>query len=225
MMLFSIITITKDNPVGFEKTKVSVNSQNFKDYEWIVIDGSIEPDNGIYDAMNKGIDRATGHYLIFMNAGDIFPNSEILSVIADYCPADFIYGDALEGNGFIKKARHHSKIARGLITHHQSMVYRREVVGSTRYDDHYPIAADYKFTIEHLRKSKNIAYVPQALCVFESGGVSQENAKQGRAEQIAIRKEMNISAPFTPFQQWMVQYLKKQSPQLYWKARNLFDFV
>ncbi|PCI00034.1 MAG: hypothetical protein COB76_04400 [Alphaproteobacteria bacterium] len=222
MPQFSIITITKNNPDGFKKTKQSVESQNYNDFEWVVVDGDIEPDNGLYDAMNKGIDRAVGDYLIFMNAGDVFAAKDTLKTISRYCPADFMYGDAMEG-GFIKCARHHSKIARGLITHHQAMVYARNIIGDRRYDERYPIAADYKFTAEHLVKSKVCTYINKPLCIFETGGVSGRNASQGRAEQVDIRRELGMWAPLTPCRQWTGQILKTHAPRLYLKLRVIFD--
>ena len=86
MKLFSIITICWNNLTELKKTFQSVDLQSCKDFEWIVIDGNSkdgtkewlekntlanwisEPDGGIYDAMNKGIDKASGEYLIFMNS-------------------------------------------------------------------------------------------------------------------------------------------------------------
>lgn len=205
-MRFSIITITKGNSDGFNKTKQSVESQKYSNFEWVLIDGDIEPDNGIYDAMNRGINRAKGDYLIFMNAGDIFANENILLDISQY-HADFIYGDSFEGNRY-KKSKHHSKIKNGMITHHQSMVYRRAVIADLRYDETYSLAADYKFTVEFLWRCHSFYYLNHPLCVFEMGGVSQQNARTSRHQEMAIRRSLKISAPLTPYRQWMAQILK-----------------
>lgn len=92
-MLFSIITVTYNAAQVLSTTLKSVKEQSFTHFEYLVIDGAStddtlalveqagiatatvwsEPDKGLYDAMNKAIDRATGQYLIFLNAGDAFP--------------------------------------------------------------------------------------------------------------------------------------------------------
>lgn len=206
--VFSIITVTKDNLRGFLATQKSIEAQSFEQYEWIVIDGNStdgtkeylphgavsEPDRGIYDAMNKGIERAKGDYLIFLNAGDLFADADILSGIHKAIRAekpDFIYGDSLEG-GFYKKARAHGKIAWGMFTHHQAMMYRREAIAGLRYDPGLKIAADYAFTASFLKKVQSINYMPCAFCIFEEGGVSQRQRKLGRVEQYKMREILNV---------------------------------
>ena len=219
-MHFSIITITKKNPIGFQKTKQSIESQNCSDFEWVVVDGDKEPDNGIYDAMNKGLDRAKGDYIIFMNAGDVFYDAGTLSRIAQQ-EADFIYGDAAEDGNFIKRARSHTQITKGMITHHQAMVYKRSVIADRRYDESYKIAADYKFTVQHIMESKTFAYIDQPLCIFESGGVSQTHAARGRGEEKVIRSELGLRSPLTPYRQWAAGWLKARAPALYLKLRAI----
>lgn len=221
MPLFSVITITKNNPIGFERTKRSLESQLCKDYEWVVVDGDVEPDNGIYDAMNKGIDRSSGEFLVFMNAGDEFFNSKSLQLVKDIIEGNsLIYGDAQE-SGFIKKARHN--IAHGLITHHQAIYYKRDVVGDLRYDLQYPIAADYKFTAEFIKKisSQSIQYIDHPLCVFEVGGLSTRQARQGRIEQRSIRRELGIYAPMTPYRQAIASWVRGIFEPLYFLMQRL----
>lgn len=219
-MHFSIITITKNNPYGFEKTQKSVQSQTYKNYEWIVIDGDKEPDNGIYDAMNKGIARASGEYLIFMNAGDIFSCDGFLQKLSQY-NADFIYGDANEGK-FLKPSKHHMRMGEGMITHHQAMIYRRSVVDELRYDDAYPIAADYKFTIQYFLKCRSFLKLNMAICDYEIGGISQKNAAKARAEQVEIRSEFEMREPLTFYRQWCAQIIRRFCPNLYYKIRKRF---
>lgn len=212
-MLFSIITITKGNPDGYARTRDSVKSQNFFDFEWVVVDGDIEEDDGIYDAMNKGIKRSTGTFMIFMNAGDTFAGPDVLSRMASFASYDFLYGDAIE-DGHIKPAHHN--IAYGMPTHHQAMAFRRS---DLRYDLKYEIAADYKYTAQAMAKGR-CKYLGFPVCVFEQGGVSQRSTALARDEQKAIRKELGIHAPLAPVVQMASLMVKKAAPKLYWMLRK-----
>lgn len=240
-MLFSVITITRNNAKGLRATCESLKQQICMDYEWIVIDGAStdstleylkdkpallvsEPDLGIYDAMNKGIERAGGAYLIFMNAGDRFAGPGVLQNLAGLTktkPA-FLYGDSYEeqpgAKAFYKKARSHKKQGWGMFTHHQAMVYRREILGDLRYNLRYKIAADYDFTLRFLEKGGQVVYWPNPLCLFEAGGVSQQQAAPGRQEQFLIRKNLGIS-PLRNRTIFMLQYvnyaLRRLFPPLY----------
>ena len=246
--LFSIITVTLNNSGGLQKTYSSLHSQTYKDYEWIVIDGAStdstaafldsipdlsyisEPDNGLYDAMNKGIDCAQGQYLIFMNAGDIFASTETLQTIAETITTklpDFIYGDALEifeGKDKYKSSRDIFFIHDGMVTHHQAMIYKKSILGDLKYNLHYKIAADYDFTVRFVAQSQNISYLSTPLCLFESGGVSESNARTGRIEQFKIRRALNISflKCFKIFmKQTLIHLIRKISPRSYWWLKEL----
>ena len=157
MQFFTIVTVTYNNISGPRPTGVSLNAQRCRDFEWIIVDGGSrdgtaaflkdypdaisEPDNGLYDAMNKGTARARGEYLLFLNAHDTLADSETLEKIqAQAYAADFIYGDSLE-DGHYKRARTHASKNWGMFTHHQAMLYRREVIGNLRYKINYKIGA------------------------------------------------------------------------------------
>ncbi|MGZ9098055.1 MAG: glycosyltransferase family 2 protein [Micavibrio sp.] len=241
-MRFSIITITRNNLIGLQVTADSLHVQTCRDFEWIVIDGDSsdgtknylrtlpaqtisEPDTGIYEAMNKGIDRANGDYLLFLNAGDTLAQPDTLAKIADQSAGqDFIFGDALE-NGEYKSARPYPKILYGMITHHQAMFYRRTALGNLRYDTRYKIAADYKFTVLFARQSQSALHCPFPVCIFEPGGLSQTQTRQGRIEQFLIRKELKTCKPMQNSGIYMAQAalmaLRRISPKLYWKIRHL----
>lgn len=114
MPKISVITINRNNEKGLEGTIQSVFAQTFTDFEYIIIDGAStdgsvgvirkyadrihywvsEPDAGIYNAMNKGIQRAEGEYLLFLNSGDTLHDPSVLSQMAD-ATEDFIYGDLI----------------------------------------------------------------------------------------------------------------------------------
>lgn len=243
---FSIITVTRNNLGGLRRTCDSICIQNCTDYEWVVIDGAStdgtpeylkalktgtfisEPDTGIYDAMNKGMKLSKGKYLLFLNAGDLFTHENVLS---DLLPLtvespDFIYGDSLEPekNGkppFYKAARPHQKILWGMFTHHQAMVYSRAhaIKHNLRYHVIYPIAGDYDFTIRFLQKCENVKYLPKPICIFEAGGLSQQNAFEGRREQYIIREQLDTLAQPENLgiflAQTVVWYLRRFCPALY----------
>ena len=162
MPLFSIITITKNHKSGLLQTCKSIKKQNLNDYEWVVIDGSNkedidefekplpydfylnEPDNGIYDAMNKGIAHTNGQFCIFLNSGDILAADDTLKVISEHITLDmdFIYGDSWEysrGKNHYKKARHHNHANLGMFTHHQAMIYKTDLIKDMRYNEKYKI--------------------------------------------------------------------------------------
>jgi putative colanic acid biosynthesis glycosyltransferase len=240
-MLFSIVTVTRNNLPGLRATAASIEIQSCRDFEWIVIDGDSgdgtkdylsalparalsESDNGIYDAMNKGIDRAGGEYLLFLNAGDRLATPQTLkNMMLMLEGEDFAYGDSLE-NGHVKPARPRRKILHGMITHHQAMFYRRGAVGPLRYDTRYRIASDYKFTLEFLKKTESALYCPFPVCIFEPGGLSQANMREGRIEQFRIREELRacprpLNAALYAAQTGLAT-LRQFCPGLYWMMKT-----
>jgi putative colanic acid biosynthesis glycosyltransferase len=245
--VFSIITVTLNNLSGLKRTHQSLLEQTVSDLEWIVIDGGStdcttgylkttkalwvsEPDNGIYDAMNKGIEKATGEYLLFLNAGDELATSDVLeqlSKVARDSP-DFMYGDYyLHENKkkFYKKSKQIKKLSRGMITSHQAMIYSRKKLEGIRYDLNYQIAADYDLTLKFLMSDKKTIKLTIPICIFESGGLSEKKAFIGRFEQYKIRKNLsilpeieNLAVFFAQFVPWN---LRKKFPKLYWFIESL----
>lgn len=239
---FSVITITLNNLFGLRRTYDSLQSQVFENYEWIVIDGGSEDgtkeflkhhcnnfvsekDNGIYNAMNKGIERTNGNYLIFMNAGDYFSDDKILGFInqkIQELKPDLIYGDSLEqeeGELRYKKSRPHTKINQGMFTHHQSMVYSRDIIDEKRYDETYEIAADYDLTYRILKETEDTLHIPLPFCVYKAGGISQQQVKKGRKEQKQIRAAHGISGFKNNLIYWIqatLYRLRQFFPGVYW---------
>jgi putative colanic acid biosynthesis glycosyltransferase len=241
--LFSIITVSKDNKAGFQQTRESVKLQSFNKFEWIIIDGGStdgtldeldkergwvsEPDQGPYDAMNNGMAKAKGDYLLFLNAGDTLAGPHVLEQIAAAIRAqktlpEFIYGDSLELD-FYRTARAPTQQNRGMFTHHQAMLYRREALKGLRYDLSYKIAADYDFTCRFVRSITHILYCPLAICVFETGGMSQQFAQLGRREQYAIRRKLGVTKRENNLiyaAQSVIWTARRLAPRLYWKIRS-----
>ena len=230
------------------KTLGSLQEQTHQDFEWIVIDGgssddtlsllkdtkafiTSEPDEGIYDAMNKGIERMTGSHMLFLNAGDQLAHPDCLEIINEYIArgAVFIYGDALEqdldGTIHEKIAKPYTSISKGLFTHHQAMIYAQSEL---RYDLQYKIASDFEFTYRFLRDivalDLPIYYIPQPLCIFEGGGVSQTNAKLGRQEQYRARQTHNMQgAKIIYVRQSAAWMFRRFFPNAFWKLKGLIS--
>lgn len=240
---FSIITVTLDNLQGLKRTYASLNNQSCRDFEWIVIDGGSgdgtvsylennrpdqfisEKDDGLYDAMNKGIECAGGNYILFLNAGDILSGNDILRLIKEAAgrqqtPPAFIYGDGIE-QGHVRQARSHHKRLRGMFTFHQAMLFERSAIGDMRFKMDYKIAADYDFVLRFLDglPEERVIYIPQPVCVFESGGLSQRRAGQGRMEQFRIRKDLKACGPLRNIVivsgQFILWQVRRFSPGLY----------
>lgn len=192
----SIITICFNASDGLSKTITSVRQQSFTDYEYIIVDGASndntldvikqnedvithwvsEPDKGIYDAMNKGIKMAHGEWVIMMNAGDIFADSEVLTNVFKYpIPEDktFLYSNAMcvlaDGRKFLGEC----DFERGLLLH-QSIIYRKSLHDEHGYYIVTPrlIISDYLFFIRIPKEQ--VLKVDTTICLFEGGGVSQK---------------------------------------------------
>lgn len=249
--LISIITVCLNNHSGLIATFGSIDRQSIKNYEWIVVDGGStdetvtflrqldrynviwlsEPDHGLYDAMNKGIDRARGKYLVFLNAGDEFAAPDVLEkvtvAVRESDGPDMLYGDAYERTQdetlLYKQARSHRWLWYGMFTHHQAMLYKRESIGCVRYRLQYPIGADYAFTTEVLAKAKNIHYLPSAVCIFTQGGLSICSVPQGAKDQWNIRRDILgmslLSRICVRSCHAIMHTLKKYLPTIYRKLR------
>ena len=214
---FSIVTITLNDRHSLVDTHASIVAQTCADYEWLVVDGGSadgtvgylqqvchpsckwisESDNGLYDAMNKGLERATGEYVIFMNSGDKFAGANILSRIASVLDEngrdwDLLFGDALEenpgGDLLLKRARPASFVTYGMFTHHQAMLYARRAIACMRYDSKYVIAGDYDFTCRLLARGGRSFRLGFPVSINKRAGLSEKKACIGRRENLAIQK-------------------------------------
>lgn len=196
----SVITICYNAEKEIEKTMVSVLDQSFNDYEYIIVDGASrdhtmnrihkvldkypacnvevtsEPDRGIYDAMNKGIKKASGEWVILMNSGDTFLDDNVLeNVFSHNIPEGktFLYSDAMCILADGKKFLGNCNFEKGQLLH-QSIIYRR----SLHYEHGYYIVtpkliiSDYLFFVR-IPKDQ-VMKIDTVICLFEGGGVSQQ---------------------------------------------------
>lgn len=216
-MLFSIITVVRNDLAGLERTRNSLLAQADRRFEWLAVDGGStdgsaeylsrhrselawwrsQPDRGPYDGMNAGLERAQGDYLLFLNAGDELAAPETLAALAARLDAahrpDFAYGSSFErledGSLVGKPARSHRHAWYGMFTHHQAMLYRRTAIGNLRYPLEHPIGADYAFTLETLKQAGAVLRLKMPVCVFAAAGLSVRRAADGRLDQFRIRRQ------------------------------------
>ena len=192
---YSIIVVTYNNAAGLSETLQSIAKLDYKDKEVIVIDGGSqddtpniiadnkelitfsvsEKDNGIYNAMNKGISHVTGDYVVFMNAGDLFAHKDVLLWVNDY-DADIILGGETYG-GVVRMVKEkmtlYDILSIGL--NHQAVYYRREVLQKYGFDESYKLIADLKSVVEPLVKDQvSIACITKILAICDGGGVSKQ---------------------------------------------------
>lgn len=193
-MKLSIITINYNNREGLEKTINSIIAQTWKDYEWIIIDGGStdgskelieqyepyftywcsEPDNGPYNAMNKGILHANGEYLNFMNSGDTFFHSKTLEEVYNYTfNEDIVYGDwiRIEKEGEVLK-RAPNRLSLDFLYSdnicHQASFVKTSVMKTYGFDEAFKVYADWNLWIKMILGDCSSRYMPLTICRFDA---------------------------------------------------------
>lgn len=214
--LVSIITITYNAEATLERTIESVRRQNYPNIEYIIIDGASkdgtlaiiernkdivttyisESDNGIYDAMNKGLDRATGEYVWFMNSGDELADEAVLSKAIQNAPeeADVLYGETVvtDMQGSIIGERRLSlteeltwrSFRKGMVVCHQSFIAKRSLCGN--YDTKYKYSADFDWCLNILKQSNIVYDTKLVLSRFLDGGFTKQHIIPGLKERFRI---------------------------------------
>jgi glycosyltransferase involved in cell wall biosynthesis len=198
----SIITINLNNKAGLEKTIQSVISQTYTDFEYILIDGGStdgsvevikrnenkiaywvsEKDKGIYNAMNKGILKATGEYCLFINSGDFFIKSTILEEMSGYINGE----DILYGNGFFEaknntldKLECPVKLTLGFFTlycllHPCTLIKKSLFDKYGLYNESNKIVSDGEFFIKTtILNNVKTKLIPLEIAIAEENGISR----------------------------------------------------
>lgn len=203
MKKLSIITINLNNQSGLIKTIQSVISQTFKDFEWIIIDGDStdgskellkkhiqhfthcisEKDNGIYNAMNKGVKLAQGEYIYFLNSGDYLCNKDTLkNVFNRFITSDFINGNQIN-NTLINKRDfgiHSNHITCydlfwGSLNHQTTFIKKDLFYKYGMYDENLKVVADWKFFFETIiLHNCSVTYINQDIAYFDNTGISRK---------------------------------------------------
>lgn len=234
MIRFSIITCTYQAASELPKTLESVLHQRYRHVEHIIIDGAStdgtkdiveryiqanddnedcihrvvfvsEPDKGLYDAMNKGLEKATGNYVVFLNAGDTFPSTDTLEHIAG-CVGEgeahpgVLYGDTdiVDDTGRFLRRRRLSpprkltwrSFRNGMLVCHQAFYVRADIAKSIPYDTHYKYSADVDWCIKVMKKAAQqymtLRNVNAVIANYLDGGLSVKNHKASLKERFHV---------------------------------------
>ena len=249
-MTLSIITINYNNRDGLRRTIDSVISQTWKDYEWIVIDGGStdgskelietyqehfaywcsEPDKGVYNAMNKGIAKAQGEYLNFMNSGDCYAVADVLgNVFSTPRFADIVSGQVIRrDNGKLLRVYDDNlllQIYNDTINHQGSFI-KKELFKNRRYDESLKIVSDWKFWIETiLMGNANVQVINDVIAIQDMVGISNvdwdlmnKERQQVLVETIprSLQDILNEYRDLKSSSYYIrINYLKHNSPFLY----------
>ena len=198
--LVSIIVVTFNAAEHIENAIKSFLNQNFESKELIIIDGNSkdntvriiqkfqsenirwlsEPDNGIYDAMNKGVHLAKGEWIYFLGSDDYFVDENVLSRVFtnNLIGVDFLYGNVIMSpkNKIYDGPFDRRKILFKNICH-QAIFYRKSIFNTLGlYNIRYKSLADWHFNIKCFFTDKiQVKYTPQLIANFASGGISKQN--------------------------------------------------
>jgi glycosyltransferase involved in cell wall biosynthesis len=216
-MKVSVITINYNNAKGLNNTIDSVIWQSYRDYEYIIIDGGStdgsvdiiqkyadkfsywvsEKDQGIYNAMNKGVAQASGDYCLFLNSGDVFFDEFVLErVFKSQYTEDIIVGKMYSNSDgsiiYPPPSRELSMyfLYTASITHQSSFI-RRDLLVKYPYDEKYKISSDWKFYLQTvILNDCSVLFIDENVSIFDTCGVSSNNTHISWSERETILNEL-----------------------------------
>lgn len=243
MIKITLVTVTYNAETVLQRTLDSVFDQKYAGIEHIIIDGAstdntvamakdymersfasdrghevkllVEPDNGIYDAMNKGLNMATGNYICFLNAGDALPEADTLEKLVgcilaaspqdnnDSMPA-VVYGntDIVDGEGKFLCHRRLSppenltwrSFRNGMLVCHQAFYARTDIAKGVSYNLAYHYSADYDWCIRIMKSAEDFG-----LRLLDSGMLLALYLKEGtttRHHKASLRERFSIMSGY-----------------------------
>lgn len=252
-MKISVITVCLNAQETIEETLLSILNQSYKNIELIVIDGGStdstleiinqykdkitylvsEPDNGIYDAMNKGIKIATGDFIYFLNADDSLYNNQVLekvvSVISKTSGVKILFGDA----NYVLKNKQKTVNFKNIKNNfslifnnicHQSIFYHKSLFDELGgFSNEFKIYADWDFNINSLVKNKESAiYLATPIANFRLGGACSSKANKKLCDfekKLLIEKYYDKSKHII----FLHDFLRKYFSKAYKFFKKFFD--
>lgn len=219
----SIITISFNTINTIEQTILSIVNQTYTNIEYIIIDGGstdgtidiikkhsdkitywiTEPDKGIYDAMNKGIKKATGEWINFMNCGDWFYENNTIEKVIPYLDdkSQIIYGDVvyrMNFGNYIKEAESYKCLKTHMPFCHQSTFIKTSVHKENIFDISFKSSGDYNFFYQELQKGSVFKHMPIIVASYDGEiGVSKNRyaamIENGRIWKVSEKKSWKLS--------------------------------
>jgi len=251
----TIITVCFNSEKTITSTLNSVLNQNFNEIEHIIIDGwstdktiSItkkyshikkiisEPDNGIYDAMNKGIKIATGDIIGFLNSDDFFANNNVLSRVASTfinnpnlqgCYADLIYTDKKDVSKSIRYWKSNNFVpglfSKGWCPPHTTFFVKRSIYEKFgNFNLKYSIASDVELMMRFLEVHKiHVCYIPEVWIKMRIGGTTNKNLKNILKQNIEVLNALKSHNLVTNILVFFIYKIISRSLQFF-KKKNLW---
>lgn len=209
----SIVTIVYNAQNYIEPTIQSIINQTYKNIEYIVVDGASndktiemvkkyekninkiisEPDRGIYDAMNKGIELATGEFIWFMNAGDeIYDSRTVENIFKNYDNEDVLYGsmqlvneDGSMASIFkVPQNLTYKNFIYGMVVSHQAIIIKKEIVSN--YNLEYTVVSDHDWIVSALKRANKIKNTQITISKYLLGGFSDKQFYKAWKEKLTI---------------------------------------
>ncbi|HHH35325.1 MAG TPA: glycosyltransferase [Gammaproteobacteria bacterium] len=226
MQGLSIITVVYNDLSALQDTYRSLCGQLDKDFEWVVVDGESsdgsaeflkevsnrgdlskivaqsEKDEGIYDAMNKGIRMASGSYALFLNAGDLLYSENTVGELKQACKAGVddagrppvLFGDYVRlmpgGRELYSRAKDPGYIKRGMPTSHQAILYPMSFLKENPYDLQYRISSDYYITCKAYSLGFPLRRVDITIARFRTGGTASQNSRRVIQDMALIQQRV-----------------------------------
>jgi len=215
--VLSVITVVYNNVRDIERTILSVLTQTYLNIEYIIVDGAStdgtlriinryrniitkiisEKDEGIYDAMNKGLGAVTGDYVLFMNSGDEFYDNYTVEKVFSSSPnADIYYGETemINEEGESLGQRRHAapehldwtSFKYGMSVSHQAIYIKFSLVAP--YDRRYKLSADIDWIIRAMLRAEKIVNVRQYVAKYLVGGMSKAKHRESLMERFDIMR-------------------------------------
>lgn len=204
----SVITVVRNGAGTLEKTIASVLSQTYDRFEYIVIDGASsdgtldilrkyddrlkwisEPDSGIYEAMNKGLDLARGQWVYFLGADDYLAGPDVLKMVAPCLNGrlSLVFGSVRYTDGRLVASELGARTLLRNTLHHQGAFYNARLFETWRYDCNFKVVADYELNLLIYRRGQPYTRIAETIAVCGDLGLSLTRWRMAVAETNAIR--------------------------------------